>query len=460
MKEEVIHLVTVSETSSLHDIPSREGSTVTITKSPVQEKEPMFTKNDSVTSQPEQSDAPPSSSPISSHNETENNLQMVTNSQSTVVVDDSVDAWNSFSAAHLDTRNRLSLWKSGIERLHDTRDNDIHSVGFVSNVMVYAVPMIVSDISSKTKYRDVQSHFFDSNVLSVRYVNKIHCAYITYVNYEEMLKAVFKYNGSVLKGKTIYCRPSFFEEMEKDNELCSKLLLRRSQHSTKKQTAKRISFIPELNGISQYESKNTVKRYTVSLSQYHPQYLSSYDRHQNFRSRYPYYASKTVPIIRLLSTRTYFPSHYVIIKPWLKLDVLASKKYQYWSVSLKKACQLNYLFKNSNKVNLIFSVKGTKSYQGYAVMKSEVLDLKLLTSRDTVGTMFQDTGFQFKTQANGRPWRYAFRVDWKNTKKTGLSSTKDLANPWLNNYCVNLSKDCTVVEPTVGKKIVQIINGQ
>lgn len=75
-----------------------------------------------------------------------------------------------------------------------------------------------------------------------------------------------------------------------------------------------------------------------------------------------------------------------------------------------------YFYKqNSNEVNLLFSVKGTRAFQGFAIMKSEVLDLKLLTSRDTVGTMFQEEGSRFKTRASGRAWRYVCRVDWKNT---------------------------------------------
>lgn len=164
-KEETRNQATESKDSYLHDTPSQEDDMVTITKSSVPSKEPMFTKNYFVTSQPEQSDVP---SPISNHNETENNLQMVTTSQSNVVVNDSVDACNSLAVARFDTRNGLSRWRSGIERLNDTRDNDIHSVEFVSNVTAYAVPMRVSKIASKVKHRDLRAHFFNSTVLVSR----------------------------------------------------------------------------------------------------------------------------------------------------------------------------------------------------------------------------------------------------------------------------------------------------
>lgn len=132
--------------------------------------------------------------------------------------------------------------------------------------------------------------------------------------------------------------------MERDNELNSRLLCHHSQHTQKKQTS-RLIFIPEQHGISQYKSKGTFKEYIDSLSQYHPQCISGFNRHQDSQGRYPYCNFKTVPIIRLLATKSYFPVHYVMIKPWLKLDVLASKEHQYWSLSLEKACQLNYLFK-------------------------------------------------------------------------------------------------------------------
>lgn len=138
-----------------------------------------------------------------------------------------------------------------------------------------------------------------------------------------------------------------FEEMERDNDLNSILLFHHSRHAKKKHTFKRLAFIPEHHGISQSESKDTFKEYIASLSQYHPQCISGFNHHQGSRGRYPYYNFKTVPILPLLATRSYFSVHYVMIKPWLKLDVLASKKHQYWSVTLEKACQLNYLFKVS-----------------------------------------------------------------------------------------------------------------
>ncbi|KAG2234834.1 hypothetical protein INT48_006751 [Thamnidium elegans] len=378
MREECVNQTTISETNSLHDKFLQEDNTVTITKSPVQANESLFTKENSVGSPIEQSNA---SSPISSRTETENNLQMVTTS--TVLVEDSLDDWDSLSAAHFNTRNALTLCQRNIKRSHDERKKDVRSVEFAANLMTYAVPMRVVGISSHTRHKDLQNHFFDSNVLFIRYVSRLHCAYITYINHEEMIKAVRKFNGSVLRDTVIYCRPSLFEELERDNELNSKLLYRLSQQpATKKQFLKRSSFIPEHNSISQYNTKDISKRYTTSLTQYHPQCVSGYDYHQGFGGRCPYYAFKIIPIIRLLATSSYSPSHYVI---------------------------------NSYEVNLIFSVKGTKAYQGYAIMKSEVLDLKLLTDEDTAGTIFQEVGSQFRIRPNGRPWRYVFRVEWKST---------------------------------------------
>ncbi|KAI9358096.1 YT521-B-like domain-containing protein [Pilaira anomala] len=326
------------------------------------------------------------------------------------------------------------------------------------SITQHAVPIKVTGMPIKSRHKDISDHFYDPSTLSVRYIGKLRCAYVTYRNYEEMMKAVFKYNGSVMKGKRLYCRPSLLEELEQDNELNSKIIYYTSRLHPRSERHHEDMFIPERHGIAQYEDSEIFHSYTVPIHQYSPRSIASTKGSDLVIHRTSHSAFRTIPLIKLVTATVDMTPHYVIIKPWLQTDVQASKEHQYWSVSLDKAFQLNYLFRNSLEVNLIFSVKGTKAFQGYAAMKSEVLDLKVLMKQDTVGTIFQDTGFHFRTKTNGRPWRYVCRVEWKSTKKVPFSATKQLVNPWFSNHCINVSKDCTLIEPNVGKQLVYLMS--
>lgn len=108
-------------------------------------------------------------------------------------------------------------------------------------------------------------------------------------------------------------------------------------------------FIPERHGIAQYEDNETIHSYTAPVHQYSPRSLASTKGSDLVIHRTSHSAFRAIPIIKLVTAAVDMTPNYVIVKPWLQLDLQASKEYQYWSVSLDKAFQLNYLFRVSDR---------------------------------------------------------------------------------------------------------------
>jgi hypothetical protein len=101
-------------------------------------------------------------------------------------------------------------------------------------------------------------------------------------------------------------------------------------------------------------------------------------------------------------------------------------------------------------------MKSSGHYQGYAVMKSEVIDLCSLNyPGEVIGTPFQKRGEYFKTAPGNRSWRFAFRVEWKSKEKINSKKVESVKNPWNKNAYVKFSKDCSIIEPRAGNLMMK-----
>lgn len=65
-----------------------------------------------------------------------------------------------------------------------------------------------------------------------------------------------------------------------------------------------------------------------------------------------------------------------------------------------------------------------------------------------------DEGIEDPDQSFGRP----FKIEWLSTDRLPFYRTRGLRNPWNSNREVKIARDGTELEPTVGKKLVQMFH--
>jgi hypothetical protein len=59
-----------------------------------------------------------------------------------------------------------------------------------------------------------------------------------------------------------------------------------------------------------------------------------------------------------------------------------------------------------------------------------------------------------EAQSFGKP----FRIQWLSTERVPFHRTRGLRNPWNANREVKIARDGTEIEPTVGRKLVQLFH--
>lgn len=59
-----------------------------------------------------------------------------------------------------------------------------------------------------------------------------------------------------------------------------------------------------------------------------------------------------------------------------------------------------------------------------------------------------------EAQSFGKP----FRIEWQSTERVLFHRTRGLRNPWNANREVKIARDGTEIEPTVGRKLIQLFH--
>ena len=65
-----------------------------------------------------------------------------------------------------------------------------------------------------------------------------------------------------------------------------------------------------------------------------------------------------------------------------------------------------------------------------------------------------DEEAEVEAQSFGKP----FRIQWMSTERVPFHRTRGLRNPWNANREVKIARDGTEIEPTVGRKLVQLFH--
>ncbi|XP_061118444.1 3'-5' RNA helicase YTHDC2 [Conger conger] len=137
------------------------------------------------------------------------------------------------------------------------------------------------------------------------------------------------------------------------------------------------------------------------------------------------------------SPRQHAPVRYFIMKSSSLRNIEISQQRGIWSTTPGSQLKLTRAFQDSASVFLVFSVKGSGHFQGYARMSSDIGPEQC-----------QDWGF---TGLGG-----VFKVEWIHKESLPFQFTHQLFNPWNDNKKVQISRDGQELEPLAGGQLLQL----
>lgn len=200
------------------------------------------------------------------------------------------------------------------------------------------------------------------------------------------------------------------------------------------------------------------------------------------------------------SSNTRIPEKFFIVKSLTLQDLEASVRNGIWATQSHNEKALNAAFQEADNVYLIFSANKSGEYFGYARMESAISGEPMpigsaptpqspvptdgpqsiaTPATDTAprgriiddsarGTIFweaelsddEGSGSPEKespeggSQDLGRP----FKIAWVSTARLPFYRTRGLRNPWNANREVKIARDGTELEPSVGKRLIQMFH--
>ncbi|GAB7357445.1 hypothetical protein MBLNU459_g8369t1 [Dothideomycetes sp. NU459] len=206
------------------------------------------------------------------------------------------------------------------------------------------------------------------------------------------------------------------------------------------------------------------------------------------------------------------PEKYFIVKSLTLQDLDASVQNGVWATQSHNEAVLNKAYEAAGNVYLIFSANKSGEYFGYARMMSPITGESVLTkpipqvepeeSSDgptsvptpatewapkgrivddsARGTIFWEAEAQgacdeaeenqghapkhvsrardTSSERHGQEWGKLFKIEWLSTNRLPFYRTRGLRNPWNANREVKIARDGTELEPSVGKRLVQMFH--
>ncbi|KAJ5630528.1 Nucleotide-binding alpha-beta plait [Penicillium longicatenatum] len=212
--------------------------------------------------------------------------------------------------------------------------------------------------------------------------------------------------------------------------------------------------------------------------------------------------------VQPLEDGTRSSDRYFIVKSLTVEDLELSKQSGIWATQSHNETNLNEAFKTTEHVYLIFSANKSGEYFGYARMLSPISDDEelalemparpepvpgnteelevtptLATSTAPKGRIIDDSarGTIFwevesledehndarsekseapveEAETDGQTFGKPFRIQWLSTGRVPFHRTRGLRNPWNANREVKIARDGTEIEPTVGRKLLQLFH--
>ncbi|KAF2169091.1 hypothetical protein M409DRAFT_21102 [Zasmidium cellare ATCC 36951] len=193
------------------------------------------------------------------------------------------------------------------------------------------------------------------------------------------------------------------------------------------------------------------------------------------------------------------PEKYFIVKSLTAQDLEASVRNGIWATQSHNEDALNRAYSQADNVYLIFSANKSGEYFGYARMAStisgEAVDLSStfpsaqeaatdpagspqsiptpatatapkgrIIDDSARGTIFweadhsEDEEGAPEKDGTGQNWGKQFQIEWVSTNRLPFYRTRGLRNPWNANREVKIARDGTELEPSVGRRLVQMFH--
>jgi hypothetical protein len=196
---------------------------------------------------------------------------------------------------------------------------------------------------------------------------------------------------------------------------------------------------------------------------------------------------------------------YFVVKSLTVEDLELSKQSGIWATQTHNETNLNQAFETTEHVYLIFSANKSGEYFGYARMLSPInddeelalempprpepltgcpdeMDVTTTAATSTApkgriiddsarGTIFwevesseeeddvrSEKSAEEEVEAEAQSFGKPFRIQWLSTERVPFHRTRGLRNPWNANREVKIARDGTEIEPTVGRKLVQLFH--
>ena len=198
---------------------------------------------------------------------------------------------------------------------------------------------------------------------------------------------------------------------------------------------------------------------------------------------------------------TKVPEKFFIVKSLTLQDLEASVRNGIWATQSHNESTLNEAFNAAENVYLIFSANKSGEYFGYARMCSEIAGEAVSTAStpspqpsasndgpksiptpatetaprgriiddSARGTIFWEAEVNDEEEnvspdkgseegADGQDLGRPFKIEWISTVRLPFYRTRGLRNPWNANREVKIARDGTELEPSIGKRLVQMFH--
>lgn len=202
-----------------------------------------------------------------------------------------------------------------------------------------------------------------------------------------------------------------------------------------------------------------------------------------------------------ISSTTKVPEKFFIVKSLTLQDLEASVRNGIWATQSHNESTLNEAFNAAENVYLIFSANKSGEYFGYARMCSEIAGEAVSTTStpspqpaasndgpksiptpatetaprgriiddSARGTIFWEAELNEEEErgspdkgseegADGQDLGRPFKIEWISTARLPFYRTRGLRNPWNANREVKIARDGTELEPSIGKRLVQMFH--
>lgn len=198
------------------------------------------------------------------------------------------------------------------------------------------------------------------------------------------------------------------------------------------------------------------------------------------------------------------PEKYFIVKSLTAQDLEASVRNGIWATQSHNENSLNKAYDQAENVYLIFSANKSGEYFGYARMASAISgepvnlssaqpseESSTNTATDSAGspqsiptpatatapkgriiddsargTIFWEADHVEADEdspareggSSGQNWGKQFQIEWVSTTRLPFYRTRGLRNPWNANREVKIARDGTELEPSIGRRLVQMFH--